>query len=96
MHPPFARPKKSIRSNSGGLLHTVSDMGSITWFLGSGNAGGDMHADGNWELVWDTDLEYIRIGIWTMGIRMGMGMGLRLRMGRGCKKRPSGNYGFRV
>ena len=26
-HPPSAGPKKSIRRNSGGLLHTVSDRG---------------------------------------------------------------------
>ena len=51
-------------------------------FLGYGDAGGDMDEDGdvNGDGYEDTVLGYIRIGIWTMWMRMCMGMGMGMGM----------------
>ena len=50
--PPLCDTKKAHKNQFWETSAHSFGQGSATWFLGSGDTGGDMHADGNWELVW--------------------------------------------
>ena len=69
--PPFARQKKAHKNQFWETSAHSFGQGSATWFLGSGDTGGDVDADGDVNMAVDN----------THGVRDWDKFGIRIRYG---------------